>query len=141
MACLWQARPTLTPSQLYLAIEKSSSQYAHPDSLLGYGIPDYAQALVYSGAGIMSKVVQKAYPNPFKDSFTVSFDSNVSGSLDVILFTITGQVILNTKENIAMGGDNTFRINGLADLLPGMYLLRVTSEGTSQNFRLIKIEE
>jgi subtilisin family serine protease len=141
MACLWQARPTLTPSQLYLAIEKSSSQYAHPDSLLGYGIPDYAQALVYAGAGIMSKVVSKAYPNPFKDSFTVSFDSNVSGSLDVTLFTITGQTILNTKENIATRGVNTFRINGLADLLPGMYLLRVTSEGTSQNFRLIKIGE
>jgi subtilisin family serine protease len=141
MACLWQARPTLTPSQLYLAIEKSSSQYAHPDSLLGYGIPDYAQALVFAGAGIMSKIVSKAYPNPFKDGFTVSFDSNVSGSLDVTLFTITGQAILNTKENIASGGGNTFRINGLADLLPGMYLLRVTSEGTSQNFRLIKVEE
>ncbi|MGA3014912.1 MAG: S8/S53 family peptidase [Bacteroidales bacterium] len=141
MACLWQARPTLTPSQLYLAIEKSSSQYAHPDSILGYGIPDYAKALVYAGAGIMSKTTYKAYPNPFKDGFTVSFDSNVSGSLDVTLITLTGQTILNTRENIASGGTNTFRINGLADLLPGMYLLRVTSEGTSQNFRLIKIEE
>ena len=141
MACLWQAKPELTPSQLYLAIEKSASQYNNPDSLLGYGIPNYAIALVYAQTSIKNKTSFNVFPNPFRDAFNVSFDSNISGNVEISLISINGDVILKTGKMISGGTGNSMRITNLADLAPGMYLLKVTSEGTIENIHLVKIED
>lgn len=44
-ACLWQAYPTLTNKDIINAIIESSSQYALPNPLYGYGIPDMKKAM------------------------------------------------------------------------------------------------
>lgn len=140
MACLWQADPGLTQSQLQWAIEKSASQYTHPDSLLGYGIPDYSKALVLAQVDIKSKVSFRVYPNPFKDAFTISFDSNLSGNLEISLITATGDLILKTDRTIFAGAGNTVNINGLYRLASGMYILKITSGNSAEYMPLIKTE-
>ena len=45
MASLWSAAPTLTPAQLRQVVRESASQSAAPDSLVGYGMPDFQVAL------------------------------------------------------------------------------------------------
>jgi len=97
MACLWQARPTLTQEILRQVIEESASQYTHPDYLLGYGIPNYATALTISKVGIQSETSIQAYPNPFKDAFTLSFDTSMSGNFEISLISVTGDLILRTN--------------------------------------------
>ena len=141
MACLCQADPGLTQSQLQLAIEKSASQYAHPDSLLGYGIPDYAKAMVLANVGIKKKVSFRVYPNPFKDSFTISFDSNLSGNIGINLFSITGDLILKTQKLISAGAGNTIRIGDTDRLAPGMYILKISSGSIAEYLYMIKIED
>ncbi|HEV2104663.1 MAG TPA: S8 family serine peptidase, partial [Candidatus Eisenbacteria bacterium] len=44
-ACLWQARPTWTAVMVARALKETASQATHPDTLLGYGIPNGAAAL------------------------------------------------------------------------------------------------
>lgn len=44
-ASLWSAVPELTPSELKQVIRESASQYASPDSILGYGMPNFGIAL------------------------------------------------------------------------------------------------
>jgi len=58
-ACLWQAHPGLSNTQLMQAMRQSASQYANPDSLLGYGIPDMAAASLILGT---RPTVQSAEP-------------------------------------------------------------------------------
>jgi hypothetical protein len=81
IACLWQARPTIDQFHLRLAIEQSANQYTHPDSLLGYGIPDYSKAnlILTTGSHVMANVM--AYPNPFNEAFALSLDKNISGKV------------------------------------------------------------
>jgi hypothetical protein len=141
MACLWQARPTLVPSQLYLAIEKSASQYTHPDSLLGYGIPDYAMALQLAGVGIKNNPVCRVYPNPFKEAITVIFDPTMLGNPDISLISVTGAEIMRTKKMAPPGGGTTIRIDNLAALKPGLYILKIASERTTEYLNLVKIEK
>ena len=43
-ACLWQALPKLSAREIISLIQQNSSQYLAPDSLLGYGIPDFYAA-------------------------------------------------------------------------------------------------
>lgn len=45
-ASLWGAFPELTAAEIRDVIRRSSSQYASPDSLIGYGIPDFSVALI-----------------------------------------------------------------------------------------------
>ncbi|MGP8217775.1 MAG: S8 family serine peptidase [Bacteroidia bacterium] len=45
VAALWQADSTATNMQIINAIKQSASQYTHPDSLIGFGIPDFCKSL------------------------------------------------------------------------------------------------
>jgi len=139
MACLWQARPNLIPSQLYLAIEKSASQYTNPDSLLGYGIPDYAKALQLAPVILKNKPVYRVYPNPFTEAFTVSFDSTVPDNYEISFISAIGAVIRETKKMIPKGLGNSITINDLDDLKPGLYILKIASECTTTYIHLVKI--
>ncbi len=141
MACLWQAKPNLAPSQLYLAIERSASQYSDPDSLLGYGIPNYAMALELAQVGIKNKGSFQAYPNPFRDGFTISTGSTMTGNLEVSLISITGDIILKTNKLVTSGGGNTIKINNLAAISPGMYILKILSGTTTQYLHMVKIAD
>ena len=90
---------------------------------------------------IKNKTSFNVFPNPFRDAFNVSFDSNISGNVEISLISINGDVILKTGKMISGGTGNSMRITNLADLAPGMYLLKVTSEGTIENIHLVKIED
>jgi hypothetical protein len=141
MACLWQAKSDLNPSQLYLAIERSASQYNHPDTLLGYGIPNYSTALELAQVGIKNKTSFQAYPNPFKDGFTVSFSSNMTGNIEISLISVTGDIILKTNSLVSAGEGNTIRINNLAPIAPGMYILKIVSGTSTQYLHMVKISD
>ncbi len=140
MACLWQAQPGISQSGLRLAIERSASQYTHPDSLLGYGIPNYVNALVYTQIGVKSEGTFRVYPNPFKDAFVISFTSNLSGNFEISLISVTGTLILKTKKIIFAGAGNTVKIEDLVTIAPGMYILKISSGSIIEYVRLVKIE-
>lgn len=44
-ASLWSAVPDLKPADIRQIIRESANQYASPDSILGYGMPDFGVAL------------------------------------------------------------------------------------------------
>jgi serine protease AprX len=140
MACLLQAVPILNPSQLYLAIIRSASQYTHPDSLLGYGIPDYRAALGYAGLAAHSSNSFQAYPNPFIDGFTISFDSRATGNYIISLISITGETVLQTNKLIVSGGGNTLTLHNLAKLANGVYILKISSGTTNDYLHLVKTQ-
>ena len=141
MACLWQARPTFTQLILRQVIEESASQYTHPDSLLGYGIPDYAIALTLSQVGVQSETNIQAFPNPFKDAFSILVENNLSGNFEISLISLTGDLILRTNRMIIAGGGNTITLNNLITLAPGMYILKISSGNITEYLHMVKIEK
>ena len=46
MACLWQAFPYMTATQLIELIRQTSSNREHPDNIYGYGIPNFWEAFM-----------------------------------------------------------------------------------------------
>lgn len=62
VACLWQAFPDKTNYEIMEAVRQSSSQSTEPDSLLGYGLPDFLQAY-------------NMLKQPAPASFSISFDA------------------------------------------------------------------
>ena len=139
IACLWQARPNLDQHALRMVIQESASQFANPDIYLGYGIPDYYNALT------VTKVIEhrengfQVYPNPFSDSFTILSGSAMSGNVEISLITITGQIIQKRDRTIAAGESSPIIINDLSWIKPGIYLLKISSGGAAAYRQLIKL--
>lgn len=77
VAGFWQANPRLTAQQVVGFLQRSGSQFASPDNLLGYGIPNFVTAYnlanpgnpLATAAGAASAAAQLAvFPNPTQEN-------------------------------------------------------------------------
>jgi hypothetical protein len=141
MACLCQAEPTIDQYHLRLAIEQSASQYTHPDSLLGYGIPDYAKAVQILQVGVLKKTNIQAYPNPFINDFAVSLDNQLTGNIEISLISVTGDIVKQTSRTVVAGGGNTINMNNLSALAPGLYILKISAGNVTEYLHMVRIEK
>ncbi len=131
-ACLWQANPGLTNIQIKQSIEKSSSRYTNPDSLLGYGIPNFVVAnMIASGIIICNLDNEKQvnmFPNPFTDNIYVVYNSNGTGEVQFEILDNNGRKIY-LRENIARKpGYNFILIDELKDISRGLYILVLSTK-------------
>ncbi|MBA7518368.1 hypothetical protein ES705_10438 [subsurface metagenome] len=125
-ACLWQAKPSATNMEIIRAIEKSSHQYHSPDSLLGYGIPDFLLAMAILKVFVQGKTVEL---------------KNVYSQEDVILklTDITGKIVLAKRyQNLSLGLQQITIL--ISRTFPkGLYILRLSSGDYAVHKKLIKI--
>ncbi|WP_372775574.1 S8 family serine peptidase [Mangrovibacterium sp.] len=135
-ACLWQANPNATALQIKKAIEQSASQYAAPDSLLGYGIPDFERADWYlKSLFVDSDAEWTAYPNPFQSKIYLSKLSDFQSELlEVTVVNIAGMVV--SKENITAA--NPLVLTNLATLPRGLYLLHLRCGSEQATVKVVK---
>jgi len=71
VACLWQAHPEKRNLEIMNAILQNSSQFTSPDTLLGYGIPDFYQAHTLLSVPIIHEInldVKVFLEGPFNGS-------------------------------------------------------------------------
>jgi serine protease AprX len=138
-ACLWQALPDLTNMEIIARIEQSSHQFSNPDYKLGYGIPDFAKAA--SLTNILTEGIGnfhfEAYPNPFKDQFTIFFNNNKSHSpkLKIEIYNVLGEKVFNKYFS---NSNNIITINNLNNLPEGIYIISATSSENKSQLRISK---
>jgi len=129
-ACLWQAHPQASNMQIIEALKETASMHAKPDTLMGWGIPDFAKAdsLLQVWTGIPSfsnQILLKAYPNPFHSSFQINL--NVKGQLNMQLMDLSGRIVYR-KVYDHNSITNKIQMKGLEQLSPGIYLLKASDE-------------
>lgn len=135
VACFKQAFPNLTTEELRLLIIKSGSQFATPNELLGYGIPNFytayelyklEEALKNSGKEIV------LYPNPLKknENLNIYFNQKDSNLVnDIKLYDTNGKLVFETKKNGKLATLNFTNIF----IVPGVYYVKI-SNLENQNF-------
>lgn len=94
-ACLWQSAPTYSAMQLRHAIHMSASQWANPDSLKGYGIPDFCLSnIILSGtANEISTNYFSVSPNPNNGEMNFSVSLAEGKTATIELFDMTGKIV------------------------------------------------
>jgi len=136
-ACLWQSRPGFTNMQIIEAIKTSASQFSRPDSLLGYGIPNYGAA--FTILSVKKPVVDKnivVYPNPVTDRVTISLPSAVQGKYTIEIVNLQGMKVYSFSAN-----DNSMRsvqVNNLGNLASGVYLIKLLTNSMLYTGKFIK---
>jgi len=99
-ACLWQANPELTSTQLGDVIRRSSNRYPTPDNDYGYGIPDMmlAMEIAQSYLGIDNREVEtKKYFGIVADStgfIRIQKLEKDELRYDVRIYTIDGRTLV-----------------------------------------------
>ncbi|MBM3404734.1 MAG: T9SS type A sorting domain-containing protein [Bacteroidetes bacterium] len=126
-ACLWQSLPSLNRIDLKTLIEQYSSQYAAPDSLLGYGLPDFQAAYLASvGMGSEDRLIA-VYPNPFEDYIKLEFYSASDRQVTIQVFDFNGRKVYEKAGLSAQPGKQVFTLNDLQTNSKGLFLFRVSS--------------
>lgn len=141
LACMWQANPGLSNTELYHATEVNSSLAGNHDDQMGYGIPDFVAVNNYltveEPAGNESLSEIGIYPNPYNGMFRVSFASEQEGPARLMIADMTGRMLLE-KQLSVKAGENTARVDNAAALPSGIYFLRIELGKSVLNARIVK---
>lgn len=131
VACLWQANPTLNNMELLHAIEQSAHQYNNPDSLMGYGIPNFSIAnLILSDnlpADLSKDELLTVFPSPFEGDITGIFYSALDQPTEVRLTAVDGRTIYFEEIFCRKNTSSIYRLSLLQNLAQGAYTFSVTT--------------
>ncbi|MCF8373498.1 MAG: S8 family serine peptidase [Bacteroidales bacterium] len=138
-ACLWQAHPGMTNMQLLEAIQQSGSQSMNPDSLLGYGIPNFAQAsVILSRVEILQQGSFAVSPNPFADFLNLEMYLLDSQDVSIQLFDLMGRKYYEQSGVLRFPGYSKVEISGLGNIQTGLYILKISTRKKSYSLKVIK---
>lgn len=142
VACLRQANPTKTYLEIIDAIQQSASQYTNPDSLKGYGIPNFNLAnILISGIKVNNKDVSglvNVFPNPFNEQLEFLFNTSETETITVQLLDLSGRKIYETQQKIYPNNLNLVKLNFDKKLAQGFYMLHIQSKSGSFEQKVLR---
>lgn len=133
VASLWQADPTKTNAEIMQIVREVSHLYPDSTPQLGYGIPDFSEALAQLSVA-ENNAFAKAYtiaPNPATNQFTIS-GNDISGVLEVAIYDLLGKQLQTTRLD---GAQRTIDIGVLTS---GIYLVQIieSTQTTTQKLMI-----
>ena len=132
-ACLWQAMPEYSSTEIMQIIRESGHLYDNPNPEFGYGIPDFYKAYTsHVGINDYKPLQLSVYPNPVTDKLYLT---NLDGELQTIsIYNAAGQLILQHPVN----GNALIEIN-VTSLPKGFYVGTATLNNHQiANFKFVK---
>jgi subtilisin family serine protease len=125
-ACLWQALPNITVADLRERIHYSSSIYENPNPLIGYGLPNFFNAMYpLSIATDLDNSQLKVFPNPSNGKIMVSLPWQNCSEHSIRVMTIEGKTIIN--QNFTPNS-SVYSIDIPSNHPSGLYLIKLTSK-------------
>ena len=138
-AGLWQAFPELTNMEVMEYLKVTASQANKPDTLIGYGIPNFVRA--YNRAkmnegNIESKFV--VFPNPVTNKRIIYLYSESPHHSDVAtlaFYDLKGSEI--SSKNISVSSEKQMLEIDVSFLIPGTYILNYQTGSEKQKIKLV----
>lgn len=134
-ACLWQAFPDATASEIRSAIIASSSDFLQPSDSMGYGIPDFRLAFeILNNEGATVWDAQQApcliFPNPSEDGILRWLLESNAPPTEWKLFTERGQLLRQGRvsEWIDINGRFQGWVQFDADIPSGQYIFQLLNK-------------
>lgn len=142
VACLWQSLPNKTNMEIIDAVKRSATQYNNPDSLLGYGIPNFEIAYYYL-TGItpnqqLSFEILNTYPNPSEQILNISYQSPDVKEVTILLSGIDGKVI--QQKNVILSANKGIIQMDIQSLAAGTYYLQINAEQHQKTIMFVKLQ-
>jgi hypothetical protein len=123
------------------AIIRSANLYNNPDTLMGYGIPNFGLAdLILTTLGVDEELAANEHislvPNPFTDKLILSVSNAADGeTVHFSLLNLNGQELL--KQSLKLSGETT-PIDNIPQLPRGTYIAVLKIKSKVYHFKLIR---
>lgn len=133
VACLWQAGLQFNNEQIMQWIKESAHLYNNPTNQMGYGIPDFQEALntlVLTTENIQNTEFS-VYPNPVSDQLFIETSGN-NKAIKAVLYSTLGTKIW--EQNLNSQNQNL----NFSELRNGVYLLTLATDLSSQTIKIVK---
>ncbi len=135
VASLWQAVPNLKNDVVMQAIRESATLYNNPTNTMGYGIPNFGDALnallLLGNEEYLQETEFALYPNPVTTQLNISFPKSAENA-ELVLYNVLGKKILQT--NITASRNSI----DVSELSSGMYIASITSNNKTTSYKIIK---
>jgi subtilisin family serine protease len=129
-ACLREAFPKVPNMVLIDAVQRSADHYAHPDSVYGYGIPDFGAAYNYLKTMYPNDTLllnpNMVYPDPFTNVINIKAQSVGNGAIDIDLYNTIGQKVWMSSYPAVLFRQDDISLT-IPDLEAGVYILHINS--------------
>jgi hypothetical protein len=140
-ACLWQAFPYATASEVKFALEWSAHLFENPNSQFGYGIPDMEKASfsLMNLSSPIRKVFTKwtAYPNPLKETLMLRKSGNqAENEINIEIYSMDGKLLRKWEKT----DSPQIELSGLNTLPNGILLLKISSANSTETIKLSKVQ-
>ena len=146
VACLWQAHKELNNMQIIEAVKRSANRYSQPDTIYGYGIPDfYATHIYLNTIGNVDESIEhllNVFPNPFRDYFNVEFlvkNIDMPYNTKLEIYDLQGKKILETSINNLQNNYSVIKIDHADNLSRGIYIVRLTADNIVLHKKVLKL--
>jgi len=143
VACFWQVNRNKTNFEIKDFIIQHSSQYSSPDSLMGYGIPNFGTAYddLTNDIAVVKKgndQLIKVYPTVFNNQLNFKFYASRQKTINVKIISLSGLTIYNQNFQTDSNQVNFFTIQDLSHLSSGVYFLQIISKNYTSVEKVIK---
>ena len=142
MATLMALVPDAKYSDIRKAVIQSANQYSKPDSIKGYGIPDYYFASILLKQDIAIEQIKSdkfsILPNPFHTNFYILFSSADSLTVDINIYDMSGKIVHQILHYYCDKGNNFIRVDYISDLQAGVYVVELIAGEERFTEKIIK---
>jgi serine protease AprX len=144
VACLWQSHPNMTAIEVQQSIMESGNKAADPDTLMGWGIPNFKGA-----DSILTSIrppldvgrLVSVGPNPFIDFLMLNLNTDSAESINIEIFSITGSLLYKEEIEIVNNIKNIKLTNGINTLTAGTYFIKVGIAEKSEVIKIVKAQQ
>ncbi|TVR77076.1 MAG: T9SS C-terminal target domain-containing protein [Chitinophagaceae bacterium] len=143
IAALWQTNPDKSAKEVRDALLKSANRYYNPDSLYGYGIPDFHKAYLLLNDQPLPTVFQEeklplAYPNPFQNQLNIMYFSEKTEIIKIDVFDTFGNKVLYKEAKVYKDRFNRIKFSEIGSLPAAMYIVRIKTSQKQISLKVIK---
>ena len=136
IACLWQAHPDKSNMDIIGMVKRSASHFQKPDSLYGYGIPDFSK-LVDSTRSDDPYTVS-IIPNPDTGTLTLYLSPATHGYIHIRINTLSGQPLFLHSGYVSGYTVYELTVDESKHFTAGMYLVEVRTDAGKITEKAVK---
>ncbi len=145
VASLWSAFPDKKATDIRDAIMISCDNFWTPDSLVGYGIPNFYNAYLFLKTNYNDRILRVegemiVYPNPFNTDLNISmYNTNPRDGVahKIEIFNLLGQQIFSREVYLRSATFEIVQLDIVKQLAAGEYILRVDGD-KNNSYRVVK---